>query len=317
MTSGVPQGSVLGPILFIYFINDLPDVVKCICKTFADDTKAYSQVSDDVFHETIQESINAMVEWGDKWLSYFNSDKCKVLHLRKSNPKHPYKMFDGTVLKTLESTECEKDLGVYTDPDLNFNEHIKCTIKKSRNICYMIIRVISYKCIDIMLPLFKTLLRPILEYGNSVWSPYKLQDIDDIEDVQRYFTKRIIGLSNMSYEERLSKLKLPSLGYRRLRGDMIQVFKISHNIYDPLTTKSLFTFATDIDSKTRTNGYKIVKVTTNTTSYKNFFTNRVVNVWNSLSHHVVNVDLVNTFKNNLDKHFCNIMYTTRIDYNGL
>ena len=122
VTSGVPQGSVLGPILVIYFmINYLPDVVKCICEIFADDTKAYSQVSDDVFHETIQESINAMVEWGDKWLSYFNSDKCKVLHLGKSNPKHPYKMFDGTVLKTLESTECEKDLGVYIDPYLNFN----------------------------------------------------------------------------------------------------------------------------------------------------------------------------------------------------
>ena len=221
-------------------------------------------------------------------------------------------MSDGNQLKILEVTECEKDLGVHIDSDLNFNEHIKITIKKARNICYMIIRVISYKCIDIMLPLFKSLVRPILEYGNSIWCPYKLKDIDDIEDVQRYFTKRIIGLSNMSYEDRLSKLKLPSLGYRRLRGDMIHVFKITHNIYDPVTTKSLFKLATDTDSKTRTNGFKIVKVSTNTTAYKNFFTNRVVNVWNSLPYHVVNVDSVNAFKNNLDKHLCNIMYSTRV-----
>ena len=166
-----------------------------------------------------------------------------------------------------------------------------------------------------MLPLFKALIRPILEYGNSVWCPHKMGDIDNIEDLQRYYTKRIIGLSNFSYEERLKKLNLPSLSYRRLRGDMIQVFKITHNNYDPLTTKSLFEFAADTKSNTRTNGYKIIKVFTNTSSYKHFFTNRVVNLWNSLPVHVVEVDSVNTFKCVLDKHLSLIMYSARVDYN--
>ena len=81
VSSGVPQGSVLGPILFIYFINDLPNVIKCISRIFADDTKAYKQISDETDHLIVQNSIDAMVEWGDKWLSYFNSDKCGVMHI--------------------------------------------------------------------------------------------------------------------------------------------------------------------------------------------------------------------------------------------
>ena len=125
----------------------------------------------------------------------------------------------------------------------------------------LLMRTITYKTTDIMIPLYKALIRPTLEYGNPVWCPHKMKDVDDIEDIQRYLMKRIIGLSELDYEERLSKLKLPSLGYRRLRGDMIEVFKITHYIYDPLTTKIFFKF--DSDSTTRTNGFKIVKQSTN------------------------------------------------------
>ena len=110
VTSGVPQGSVLGPILFIYFINDLPDVIKCISKIFADDTKAYQEIIDFNDHLILQESIDAMVEWGEKWLSFFNNEKCKVLHMGKDNPRHTYTMKDGTKLNNLVITECERDL---------------------------------------------------------------------------------------------------------------------------------------------------------------------------------------------------------------
>ena len=91
---------------------------------------------------------------------------------------------------------------------------------------------------------------------------------------------------------------------------MIKVFKITHNIYDPLTTKTFFKF----DSTTRTNGFKIVKQSTNTSSYQHFFTNRV-NKWNSLPAHVVNVETVNSFKNALDRHFHDIIYKPRVNYN--
>ena len=176
----------------------------------------------------------------------------------------------------------------------------------------MVMRSISYKCPEIMIPLFKSLIRPILEYGNAVWCPYKAKDIDLIEDVQRYYTKRIIGMYDLSYEERLQALKLPSLCYRRVRGDMIEVFKITHNFYDSQVTNSLFQFA-DTNTVTRSNGFKITKVTTNTSAYQHFFTNRVVNCWNSLPSHVVSVDTVNAFKNSLDRLFTAYLYDKRVD----
>ena len=311
VTSGVPQGSVLGPVLFIYFINDLPDVIQCVSRIFADDTKAYDKAIDDADFECIQNSIDAMVKWGDKWLSFFNTEKCKSLHLGKSNTNHVYTMTVNDVSTPLGITECEKDLGVYVDSNLNFNEHISTIMKKAKNMCYMIIRTISFKSPDIMLPLYKALVRPSLEYGNPVWCPFKKKDIDDLEDIQRFFTKCIIACSHLSYEDRLRKLKLPSLSYRRLRGDMIEVFKITHKIYDPESTKSLFDFAV---GSTRNNGFKIVKKHTNTTAYQHFFTNRVVNYWNGLPRHVVNVDSVNSFKNALDCHYSHIMFDKRVDH---
>ena len=283
-----------------------------MCKIFADDTKAYQAIRDMSDQLILQESIDAMVEWGDKWLSYFNSDKCKILHLGSNNPRYTYKMKDGSSIKDLVITECEKDLGVYVDSELNFNEHIQTTIHKAKNMCYLILRTITYKSTEVMVPLFKALVRPVLEYGNPVWCPYKQKDIDDVEAIQRFFTKRIIGMTNYSYEERLKKLKLPSLSFRRLRGDMIEVFKITHDLYDPLTTKSLFKF--DLDTKTRTNGFKIKKQHVNTNRYQHFFVNRVANTWNNLPANVVSLETVNSFKNALDRHFSNLMYQVKVDY---
>ena len=315
VTSGVPQGSVLGPILFIYFINDLPDVIKCISRIFADDTKAYQNIIDINDNLVLQESIDAMVEWGEKWMSYFNNEKCKVLHMGKNNPRHTYKMKDGSNINDLVITDCEKDLGVYIDSELSFDEHIKITINKAKNMCYLLMRTITYKSPSIMIPLYKSLIRPIIEYGNAAWAPYKFKDIDDLESIQRYYTKRIIGCSKLTYEERLQKLKLPSLAYRRMRGDLIEAYKITHNFYDPLTTKQFFNFYSDSNSSTRTNGFKIIKVHTNTTKFQHFFTNRVTNKWNSLPAHIVSADTINAFKNALDSHFVNIMYTIRVNYN--
>ena len=91
-----------------------------------------------------------------------------------------------------------------------------------------------------MVPLLKSLVRPILEYGNTVWAPCLIKNITRIENVQRRFTKRITAMNNLEYEQRLMALKLPSLEYRRARGDMIETFKIIHGYYDHETVCSLF-----------------------------------------------------------------------------
>ena len=128
-------------------------------------------MSEENFHEIIQESINAMVEWGYKLLGFPNGDNCKVLFLENSNWNHPYKMSNDSPLKTLEITKCEKDLGVHIDFDLDFNEYIKIIIEKARNICYMIIRVIAYRCIAWYYTASVPILDPYLSTKNQYEAP--------------------------------------------------------------------------------------------------------------------------------------------------
>ena len=114
VTSGVPQGSVLGPTLFIYFINDLPNVNSNIpMKIFADDTKVYNKIENDEDVTSLQKAIDEMFEWTEKWLLKFNKEKCKLLHLGNKNKRHEYFIGTGENRIPLEKSDIEKDLGVY------------------------------------------------------------------------------------------------------------------------------------------------------------------------------------------------------------
>ena len=119
-----------------------------------------------------------------------------------------------------------------------------------------------------------------------------------VENVQRKFTKHVKGLNKFQYEERLHKLKLPSLEYRQIRGDLIQVYKIAHNYYDPITTQGIFNFSDN--QRLRGHNYKILKQRVNKSKYANFFTNRVVNMWNKLPYNIVNAKSIDNFKNLID-----------------
>ena len=204
----------------------------------------------------------------------------------------------------------EKDLGVHIDPLLNFKSHIKITVRKATTISYKIIRNFTFRTPEVLVPLFKSLVRPILEYGNPVWNNSLKKYITLIEQVQKKFTKFILCFKNLSYEERLFRLNLPSLEYRRYRGDMIQVYKISHNIYDSMSVNNLLTFKND--NRLRGHNFKITKIQTNKQQYTQYFSNRVVNNWNSLPAYVVNAESINNFKNLFDKFNERIMYKTNI-----
>ena len=129
-------------------------------------------------------------------------------------------------------------------------------------------RVITNKTTEIMVTLFERLIRHILENGNEVWSPYKRAHIDLIESIQRHYTKRVIGMKDLDYVNRLGALGLPSLEYRRLRGDLIEVYKITHNLYDPLTASSLLTLNTFC---TRSNKFKLSKPRVTSKQFQCFF----------------------------------------------
>ena len=183
--SGVPQGSVLEPILFLICINDFDDDIASKVLKFADDTKVFRKIKSDADRQHLQDDLNTLIEWSDKWQMLFNFGKCKCLQTGHGNEDAQYKM-GGTVLNT---TLKEKDL---------------------------IRRNIVYKEKELIIPLYKTIVRPHLEYCIQAWGTYRKKDIDMLERVQRRATKMIPNIMNISYEMRLKECGLTTLENRRL-----------------------------------------------------------------------------------------------------
>ena len=224
VTSGIPQGSVLGPLLFVIYINDLPQSVNSQAYLFADDTKIFRTVKNYADQLVLQNDLDSMNEWSERWLLRFHPDKCKHMHIGKTdqNLDHKYSL-NQTVLETIDS---EKDIGVHIDNELTFDKHVSEKVNKANSIFAMLRRSFQYMNKESFTPLYKTLVRTQLDYANSVWAPFKIKHIDLIENVQRRATKQLPGMKDMSYPERLKILKLPTLSFRRTRGDMIEVYKI-------------------------------------------------------------------------------------------
>ena len=157
-----------------------------------------------------------------------------------------------------------------------------------------------------MLPYYKSLVRPLLEYANAVWCPYLRKHIDAIENVQKHYTKHILELKDMNYQERLLNLGVPSLEFRRIRGDLIKTYKICHKIYDPIPINNLLNFSQtnpfpDFFDRRRGHPHILTKISPNSNKFKYFFSNRITNVWNSLPSNVATAPTLNAFKNNIDK----------------
>ena len=183
--SGVPQGSVLGPLLFVCYINDLPDVIHTTVKIFADDTKVFADVSKEGGIRELQEDVQRLEECAMKWQLTFNIDKCKVMHIGLKNPKNDYVMTRDSKEIKLESTILEKDLGVNVDDKLKFDRHTEIQVNKANKMLGMIRRSYTYLDIDSMNSLYKSLIRPLLEYGHNIAYPRYEEDCKLIEGVQR------------------------------------------------------------------------------------------------------------------------------------
>ena len=293
--SGVPQGSVLGPILFLIYVNDLDNGLLCKVSKFADDTKLASKVTSAEERETLQSDLDKLTCWAAKWQMKFNVNKCKVLHIGSNNDHVQYRM-NGEIL---EAVNKEKDLGILISSDLKPSQHCSEVVKKANKLVGFIGRVFENKSEKIMLKLYNSLVRPHLEYCVQFWSPYYQKDINKLERVQRRLTKMIPRLRNMTYEERLKILKLFPLSIRRMRGDLIEVFKMFKG-FDNVSANNYFSL--DRSNRRRHHDFKIIGKRFSSNESKHFFFNRVVNVWNSLPSAVVDSNTLATFKNRLDKY---------------
>ena len=218
---------------------------------------------------------------------------------------------EGTILKR---SKCEKDIGVHVDDELKFNSHIIKSVSKAKRIMAIARKTFSTLDKPTFLPLFKGLVRPHLEYAAPVWTPHQQQMKKKIESVQRIATKRLPGMKELEYNERLRKLKLPTLAYRRVRGDMIQVFKLVMPIKKGAYDKSLpqlLDLKSDLGIRQGKGHEKqLYKGNAKKDIKKYGFNFRVCKLWNSLPSHVINCTSVKAFEIALDKHWENqpIMY---------
>lgn len=294
--SGIPQGSVLGPLMFLIFINDIPHVFRSSnVKLFADDCKiymAYSRTHGTQSKIEFQADINRLCAWTASNQLKIAFEKCSVIHLGYQNPKHVY--YFGN--QPIKSVECVRDLGVLVSKDLKFREHINQSIKSASIVANLIFRCFSCKKSEFLTHMFNTFVRPKLEYASSVWNPSYRRDIDNIEKVQRRFTKRIPGLRNLSYSERLKKLKIIPLEMRRLHLDLILTFKLLHSKLN-VPYNTFFTLADK--SCTRGHPWKLYPKRFKRDVRKNFFSHRIINIWNSLPPRFLLTNRVSTFKENL------------------
>ena len=304
VSSGIPQGSVLGPTLFLIFINDLPDKVRNLVKIFADDTKIYSTINNNEDIDSLQQDLDNLSEWSNTWKLGFNAKKCKSMHIGYRNDRHTYTMLDAqTGERTeIEQVDEEKDLGVYFQSDLKFTKQINCCVNKANRMIGIIKRNFSSLDKETFLILYKSLIRPYMEYATTVWSPYLKKDIFALENAQRRATKLVPSIREKPYEERLLELGLPTLNYRRQRNDMIQVYKIMNQI-DKLD-KDLF-FKLSSASQTRGHNLKLQKTHNRLNLRANAFSQRVINHWNNLSESCVKSKNVNCFKSNLNDYWKN------------
>ena len=223
--SGVPQGSVLGPLLFVVYINDLPDGLDSIFKMYADDSKVIAESG-----SKLQDDIVKIKRWCDKWSMCLNSSKCKVMHFGRGNPRKEYYIGEGSERVFLEETNAEKDLGVIISSDGKNNCQAVKAINKANAELGRLRKTFQFFNMRLFKILYPTFIRPHLEFAASVWNNLSKENIKKIEGVQKRATKMVIELRTLNYEDRLKELGLTTLEVRRKRGDLIQIYKIKNGI---------------------------------------------------------------------------------------
>ena len=280
--SGVPQGSILGPLLFLIYVNDIPDSVLSTAKMFADDTKLYRGIKlfDDC--RILQDDLNNLSYWTTKWLLNFNATKCVVIKIKMSL-LYMYTL-NGHILEQVSS---QKDLGITVSDDLKPSEHITNIIKRANQRTGLIRRCFTDLTKEKVVTLYTSLVRPLLEYASPAWNPNQKKDILSLESCQR----RCLRLAG-------ENISLPSLTYRRLFADLCEVYKYTHDCYKNGLT-DMFTYTSN--PHLRGHPYKLSHIYVRSTVRQSFFSERIIDEWNALPTDVVISPSLECFKGRLKR----------------
>ncbi|EYB81592.1 hypothetical protein Y032_0378g284 [Ancylostoma ceylanicum] len=259
ISSGVPQGGVLSPILFNIYIYtcELPDIIAeegVGCIAYADDLKIYNPIVIPSDNMCLQKAIDAVATWASEWKLPLSKQKTKVLHIGRNNPKLKYNLCSESVSETSEIV----DLGYIIDENLSFDKYCKEITAKATRQIYCLFKALRTKNVAIMIKAYKTYVRPIMEYGTTIFNPHKKSLINMIEKVQNNFTRKLM-------------IRTP-LYKRRRRNDLLMMYKILHSLCG-LKSSDFYVMRSLI---TRGGTIKPHITTAKTAIRQNFFTHRAV-----------------------------------------
>lgn len=288
VTSGVPQGTVLGPLLFLIYINDIPDKIRSTVRLFADDCVLYREINNQSDSQELQKDLNELAKWEHDWQMHFNPKKCFVMRLTHArNVKH----FNYTLGNaTLQETDSHPYLGVCITKYLTWNKHIhQITASANRTLAFIRRNLYSYPQ-NIKTTAYTTLVRPLLEYLASVWDPHTQVVINKIEMVQRRaarfcltdYTSRETGCVS----QMLTKINLEQLTTRRTNRRLAILHKA---IYGHLTlsVENLLQPVQRLSRHLNTKAFNTIHTSKN--CYKFSYFPRTIKDWNSLPDAIVNI----------------------------
>ena len=306
--SGVPQGSVLGPVLFLVYINEVARDLSSKYKIFADDLKVYMCLDSEnplvTRTKQLQDDIDQLHATASSWGLKMNLKKCAVLRFRRrfhalDNPN--YTLFG----QEIPCSTSQVDLGVTVDDDLKFHEHVGKTAQKAGAVAHNFLKSTVCRDPDFMLLIYKSHIRPLIEYASPVWNTGYIQNVKKLEAVQRLWSRNVRDLQNLEYSARLQSLDLYSIKGRLLRADMIKCWKIFHG-FSSIQPADLWTL--DDNNRTRGHRFKVKVSRSQVDARARFFSCRTIRDWNSLPDHVVGSDSLSEFKNLLAQTLGNRLY---------
>ena len=300
ISAGVPQGSVLGPLLFLIYINDLTDNIKSQMRLFADDSSIFTPVKDVLnTHEQLVNDLETVSTWGHQWKMVFNPDITKqaievIFSVKKKKPYHPELSFNGVPVAREDDT---KHLGVHLDTRLNFSKHITEAIRnatKGLSLMKYLSKFVSRKVLDLC---YKLYVRPHLDYGDVIYHNQREDLMKLIEQVQYKAALIVSGCwQGTSREKMYDELGWESLSDRRWGRRMTLYYKIV-NGHTPA-----YLFEHVPDEAPRSLRKFIPKAPISKTQrYDNSFFPYCINNWNVLEDDIRYSSSVKNFKTNINK----------------
>ena len=294
VTSGVPQGTVLAPLLFLCFINDITNKITSRIRLYADDVLLYTTIHLQEDCQRLQKDLHTLEEWAITWKMLFNSQKCEFL--RVTNKKYPILMQYNIQGETIREVTHAKYLGVTIDQHLSWSEHIKQITNKAYKVKGFLQRNL-YSCPpSVKSNCYKALIKPILDYAATIWAPHTQKDIMALEKVQRN-TARFVYNNYSHYasvSEMLRCLNWSTLAQGRNEQKLTMMYKIVHQLVD-IQASSYLIPATTIEY-TRGHHMRFTQPFTRIDSYLYSFFPSSIKLWNALPNHILNSTNIEQFK---------------------